>query len=441
MMYGHGDVVDGMEGEWRDNLDRGGRRIRQSGVRPRHRRQQGQHSINMAALRAVRASARRRRLQRQFIIETGEEIGSLDLRQVCDALRRGSEGRSVWPPTGRGYPPDRPTSSRLPRWSAHPPRCEAARRTRIMSGNWGFVLANAATICRAQSLRGRPQGMHAARSIKTAAHFQRNPRCLADVKVEPTAMSRRCRKTGARRGCRRPNGSTPGTTLEVLAMSSGNIASPANAIPGEAHAVLHLRFVVGTRIDRVVGAVRALCATTDVRCRGARCQSFAASRTDFDSPGQLDAESIRQTTRKAPAICRFRGIAPTIVFRRARPADNLGAALLSRLLAARAQRAHSSLGHRRSLGIMPAVLDLVREAARRPGSDGGSARKFTTVALRSIRHQLPDAVAMKWNDEEQKIFRRHYERCRLSSPRHWRFLRGGPDTDTGSPDACRHRLR
>src|SRR5207247_5336467 len=46
-------------------------------------------------------------------------------------------------------------------------------------------------------------------------------------------------------------------TLEVLAMSSGNIEKPANAIPGRANAVLQLRFVVGTRYEEVVDAVRA----------------------------------------------------------------------------------------------------------------------------------------------------------------------------------------
>jgi acetylornithine deacetylase/succinyl-diaminopimelate desuccinylase-like protein len=55
LMYGHGDVVDGMAGEWRDNLDpwrttAAGNRLYGRGTADN----KGQHSINLSALRAVR---------------------------------------------------------------------------------------------------------------------------------------------------------------------------------------------------------------------------------------------------------------------------------------------------------------------------------------------------------------------------------------------------
>jgi acetylornithine deacetylase/succinyl-diaminopimelate desuccinylase-like protein len=55
LTYGHGDVVDGMAGEWRDNLDpwkitTKGERVYGRGTADN----KGQHSINLAALRAVR---------------------------------------------------------------------------------------------------------------------------------------------------------------------------------------------------------------------------------------------------------------------------------------------------------------------------------------------------------------------------------------------------
>jgi acetylornithine deacetylase/succinyl-diaminopimelate desuccinylase-like protein len=111
-------------------------------------------------------------------------------------------------------------------------------------------------------------------------------------------------------------------TLEVLAMSSGNIEKPANAIPGQAQAVLQLRFVVGTKYAEIVEAVR-----THLHANGfpmvevSAAQSFAASRTDFDSPWvNWTAQSIRQTTGKAPAILpNFGGSLPNDVF-----SDTLG---------------------------------------------------------------------------------------------------------------------
>ena len=100
-------------------------------------------------------------------------------------------------------------------------------------------------------------------------------------------------------------------------MSSGNIENPANAIPGQARAVLQLRFVVGTKHEEVIDAVR-----THLHANGfpmvevSGTQRFAASRTDVDSPWvDWTADSIRRTTGKAPAILpNFGGSLPNDVF-------------------------------------------------------------------------------------------------------------------------------
>jgi acetylornithine deacetylase/succinyl-diaminopimelate desuccinylase-like protein len=106
-------------------------------------------------------------------------------------------------------------------------------------------------------------------------------------------------------------------TLEVLAMSAGNIEKPANAIPGHARAVLQLRFVVGTRHNEVVDAVRAhLHAKGFPMVEVSATQSFVASRTDFDSPWiNWAAESIAKTTGRPPAVLpNFGGSLPNDVF-------------------------------------------------------------------------------------------------------------------------------
>ena len=129
-MYGHGDVVDGMVGEWRDNLDpwrttTAGNRVYGRGTADN----KGQHSINMSALQAVReARGGRLGFNAKFIIETGEEIGSPDLRQVCEQLRDelkadlflASDG-----PTAFRRSPD--IVPRLPRRNTDSSGCEVAR--------------------------------------------------------------------------------------------------------------------------------------------------------------------------------------------------------------------------------------------------------------------------------------------------------------------------
>src|SRR6202049_3112829 len=76
LSYGHGDVVLGMEGKWRDGLSpwtlrRDGDRLYGRGTADN----KGQHSINIAALGAVIETRGRLGFNCQFLIETGEEIG------------------------------------------------------------------------------------------------------------------------------------------------------------------------------------------------------------------------------------------------------------------------------------------------------------------------------------------------------------------------------
>src|ERR1700726_1633585 len=89
LMYGHGDVVDGMVGEWRNNLDPWRTTTVENRVYGRGTADnKGQHSINMSALAAVReARGGRLGFNAKFIVEMAEEIGSPDLREVCEALR------------------------------------------------------------------------------------------------------------------------------------------------------------------------------------------------------------------------------------------------------------------------------------------------------------------------------------------------------------------
>jgi acetylornithine deacetylase/succinyl-diaminopimelate desuccinylase-like protein len=140
---------------------------------------------------------------------------------------------------------------------------------------------------------------------------------LADVKIEPMPDEPALSENWGEEGLSAAERVYAWNTLEVLAMSSGNIEKPANAIPGRAQAVLQLRFVVGTRADKVVDAVRAHLHGNGFAMVGVKAtQSFDASRTDFDNPWiNWAAESIRQTTGKAPAVLpNFGGSLPNDVF-------------------------------------------------------------------------------------------------------------------------------
>ena len=111
LMYGHGDVVDGMAGEWRDGLDPWrtttvGNRVYGRGTADN----KGQHSINLAALRAVReARGGKLGFNAKFIVEMGEEIGSPDLGKVCESLRDELKADLFLASDGPRLSADRPT--------------------------------------------------------------------------------------------------------------------------------------------------------------------------------------------------------------------------------------------------------------------------------------------------------------------------------------------
>src|SRR5258707_2269213 len=111
LMYGHGDVVDGMEGEWRNNLDPWRTttvedRIYGHGTADNKR----QHSILLSGLRAVhQARGGRLGFNAKFIVEMGEEVGSPDLGQVCEALREELAADLFLASDGPRLAADRPT--------------------------------------------------------------------------------------------------------------------------------------------------------------------------------------------------------------------------------------------------------------------------------------------------------------------------------------------
>jgi acetylornithine deacetylase/succinyl-diaminopimelate desuccinylase-like protein len=320
LTYGHGDVVDGMVGEWKNNLDpwratKVGNRIYGRGTADN----KGQHSINLSALRAVHETrGGRLGFNAKFIIETGEEIGSPDLRQVCESLREELAADLFLASDGPRLSADRPTIFLGCRGGLRIHLDVDLREGGHHSGNWGGVLANPATILASAitSLVDR-QGRLLLDELKPPPISPQIRAVLADVKVEPTADEPALSPNWGEDGLSPAERLYAWNTLEVLAVSAGNVKSPANAIPGQAQAVLQLRFVVGTRIEEVAGAVQRHFdrhGLSMVRVKAT--QSFAASRTELGNPWiDWAQDSIRRTTGKQPAVLpNFGGSLPNEVF-------------------------------------------------------------------------------------------------------------------------------
>lgn len=322
LIYGHGDVVDGMEGKWRDNRNPwratiAGNRIYGRGTADN----KGQHTINMAALRAVReARGGKLGFNAKFIIEMGEEIGSPDLGQVCADNRDELKADLFMASDGPRLTADRPTLVLGARGDIRIHLEVNLRDGAHHSGNWGGVLANPATIL-ANAIatlvdgHGRLQ-LDALKPLRLASQIRN---ILADIKLEHTKDEQVLQENWGEQGLSAAERLYAWNTLEVLAMSSGDIETPANAIPGHANAVLQLRFVIGTMIDGVVEAIRARLIEKGlpmVNVRAAQ-DSCAASRTDLDNPWiEWAADSIQKTSAKPPAILpNSGGSGPNEIFR------------------------------------------------------------------------------------------------------------------------------
>ena len=320
LMYGHGDVVGGMEGEWRDNLDPW--RVTQVGERVYGRGtadNKGQHSILMSALAAVRA-ARGGRLgfNAKFIVETGEEIGSPDLAQVCASLRDDLAADVFIGSDGPRLSADRPTIFLGCRGGLRIHLDVEVREGAHHSGNWGGVLSNPATIlASAIASLVDHRGRMLLDALKPPPISGDVRQALAGVEITPTPDEPALSPDWGEEGLSASERLYAWNTLEVLAMSAGNTANPANAIPGHARAVLQLRFVVGTDFDGVVRAIQDhLNAQGLSMVRVSETQRFTASRTDVRNPWvSWAAASIHDTTGKDPAVLpNFGGSLPNDVF-------------------------------------------------------------------------------------------------------------------------------
>jgi acetylornithine deacetylase/succinyl-diaminopimelate desuccinylase-like protein len=320
LMYGHGDVVDGMQGEWRDNLDpwratQVGSRIYGRGTADN----KGQHSIILSGLRAVQqARGGRLGFNAKFIIEMGEEIGSPDLRQVCESLRDELSADLFLASDGPRLSADRPTIFLGCRGGLRIHLDVHLRDGAHHSGNWGGILANPATILSsAIASLVDAQGHLLLDELKPPRISNQIRSMLAGVEITPHPDEPAVSPNWGEDGLSAAERLYGWNTLEVLAMSAGNIKSPANAIPGHAQAVLQLRYVVGTEIAKVVPAIqRHFDRSGFSMVQVSAAQSFAASRTDLDSPWiDWAAGSIRATTGKQPAVLpNFGGSLPNDVF-------------------------------------------------------------------------------------------------------------------------------
>ena len=255
LTYGHGDVTNGQENEWRAgthpwDLSLHGDQLFGRGTADN----KGQHTINLLGLEAaIKARSGKLGYNLKVLFEMSEEVGSKGLEDFC---RTQAETLQA----------DLFLASDGPRLNAKTPtiflgsrgvcqfrlRCTTGNGARH-SGNWGGVITNPAIrLQHALSTLVSPTG-------KLLPDFLKAP--------EPTGITAQMMQglpVGGHEGDPELNALwgeahlSPGerlfgsNTLEVIALGAGNIDKPVGAIPNSAEAVCHLRLVPGTDWSNLV---------------------------------------------------------------------------------------------------------------------------------------------------------------------------------------------
>jgi acetylornithine deacetylase/succinyl-diaminopimelate desuccinylase-like protein len=308
LTYGHGDVVPGMEGRWRDGLvpwtlAQEGDRLYGRGTADN----KGQHSINIAGLAAVIAARGRLGFNCKLLIETGEESGSPGLRPLCERERERLRADVFIASDGPRVAAERPTIFLGSRGSFNFEMTVALREGSHHSGNWGGALANPAVIL-AHALAGltSPRGQILVDGWLPNELPPRVRELVRDLAIgagdEGPAVDPEWGEPGLT-----PAEKVYGwNTFEILAMGAGDPDRPVNAIPGRATAHCQIRFVVGSDPEGFLPALRRHLDARGFEIVQLRCAKkgyFAATRLDPDHPWVRRAvASIEETTRKKVAI-------------------------------------------------------------------------------------------------------------------------------------------
>jgi len=306
--YGHGDVIRGLEPEWKDGLspwqlsERDGRWYGR-GVADN----KGQHSVNMQALASVLQTRGRLGFNAKYLIEMGEETGSPGLRELCAAHRARLRADLLIASDGPRLRAERPTVFLGSRGSINFDLTIEARAGGHHSGNWGGLISNPGI-----------QLAHAIASIVSPTGQIRIPewvptelpdavrRALADCEVDGGADGPRIEPGWGEPGLSPAERVFGWCSFEVLAYKTGNPETPVNAIPPRAWARCQLRFVVGPDANQFLPALRRHLDRQGfpfVQIAATREEMFQATRVDPDDAWvQWAVASIAQTSGKKPAL-------------------------------------------------------------------------------------------------------------------------------------------
>lgn len=323
--YGHADAVRGYDDQWLPGLKPW--KIVVDGDRWYGRGtadNKGPHSVNIAALKAI-LDVRGGKLgfNVKVIMETGEEIDSPGLQDVCAAEKDYLAGDLFLASDGPRVSAERPTVFLGSRGELNFDVEVNLRDGGHHSGNWGGALRNPAVVlAHALASMVDENGRMLVKELLPPPLTEEVREALSDIEIGQDPNAPEVDPTWGEPGLTSAERVLGWNTIEVLAFKAGNPDAVVNAIPPAARAHCQMRFVVGTdwqhgqeHLDAHFWRLGFKTVKVTVK------PAMPATRLDLRDPWVRWAlDSIRQTTGKKPALLpNLGGTVPNTIF-----ADTLG---------------------------------------------------------------------------------------------------------------------
>ncbi len=307
LIYGHGDVVPGQEMFWRPGLSpwdlvmEGDRWYGRGSADNK-----GQHSINLAALEQVlHERGDWLGFNLKVLMETGEEIGSPGLRELCTRHRDELDADVLIASDGPRVAAARPTvflgSRGTVDFTLSLHRADGTHH----SGNWGGLLRNPATVVlNAVASIVDGQGRILVDRLRPPPIPGSVKQAVADIAVGGNPGDPAIDENWGEPGLTAAERLVGWNTVEVLAAAAGTPDRPINAIPASAWAKCQLRFVVGTDYGDLETTLREHLHSQELGMVAVQVGSVVpATRTDPRNRWVSRViQSLAETTGKRPAL-------------------------------------------------------------------------------------------------------------------------------------------
>ena len=309
--YGHGDVIRGQDAQWTKGQGpwvtaQDGDRLYGRGTADN----KSQHTINMAGINAALETRGSLGFNAKFIIEMAEENGSQGLGDIIAANREAFNSDVFIASDGPRVRMDRPTVSLGARGGENFDLVCDLREGGHHSGNWGGALADPGMILShaLASICG-PTGQILIREWLPPPMTNAVREVLKDVTLDAGEKGPEIDPDWGEPGMTTAEKVYGWNSFAVLAMGSGNIDGPVNAIQPSARAHCQLRYVAGTDVDEIIPALRrhldehGFPMVEIAPPTGRNAAGFRASRTEPDHPWSLFVRrSVETTTGEKPAV-------------------------------------------------------------------------------------------------------------------------------------------